>query len=59
VKTVRSVIESSPSLRKLRAPQTGKDQTVYFIAITQLAATAALLVGHFAVYVKDHLGRAR
>lgn len=32
---------------------------MYFIVVTQLAATAALLVGHFAVVVKDHLGRTR
>lgn len=32
---------------------------VYFIVVTQLVATAALLVGHFAVIVKNQLTRAR
>jgi hypothetical protein len=32
---------------------------VYFIVVTQLAATTALLIGHFAVIVKNQLARAR
>jgi hypothetical protein len=32
---------------------------VYFIVVTQLVATAALFVGHFAVIVKNRLARAR
>jgi len=32
---------------------------VYFIVVTQLLATSALLVGHLAVVVKNRFARAR
>jgi len=36
-----------------------EDLIVYFIVITQLVATSALLVGHLAVIVKNQFARAR
>jgi hypothetical protein len=59
MKSVRQVIRLSRPIRTLRAPETPEDLIVYFIVMFQLAATAALLIGHFTVVVKNQLARAR
>jgi hypothetical protein len=59
MKNVSRVIVVSRPLRTLRAVSQHGGRFVYFFVVFQLMATMALLIGHFAVVVKNQLARGR
>ncbi len=59
MKNVSRVIWISRGLRTLRARSTSEVRIVYLIVEIQLLATAALLLGHLAVVVRNQLARGR